>query len=203
MKITQQQFDSFPVIDGRKQCPTGDYSLISSFGKRCSFGEECSFGGGCSFGEGCSFGMGCSFGEECSFGEWCSFGGCSFGEGCSFGGGCSFGERCSFEGNYKYVGNYPYWKFGGFGSRTGSELYVYKFESGLHVRAGCWFGTIEDFRQRVIETYSDEHEYLDIIELCKKVGEQSPAKSRGKYKKGGCMSKSTTDEYSRTRARGG
>ena len=127
MKITKQQFDSLPVVGGIKQCPSGDYSLISSFGERCSFGE------------------GCSFGER-----------------------CSFGKECSFEGNHKYVGNYPYWKFGGFGSRTGSELYVYNFKSGLHVRAGCWFGTIEDFRQRVLDKYSEEHEYIDIINLCKK-----------------------------------
>jgi len=35
--------------------PTGDYTLISRFGKWCSFGEGCSFGEWCSFGEGCKY----------------------------------------------------------------------------------------------------------------------------------------------------
>lgn len=60
-KYTQADFDAFEVIDGIKQCPSGDYSDIQVFSDRCSFGEECSFGKWCSFGEDCSFG------EECSF----------------------------------------------------------------------------------------------------------------------------------------
>lgn len=60
-KYTQADFDAFEVIDGIKQCPSGDYSDIRVFGKRCSFGR------GCSFGEWCSFGRGCSFDERCSF----------------------------------------------------------------------------------------------------------------------------------------
>ena len=60
-KYTQADFDAFEVIDGIKQCPSGDYSDIRIFGERCSFGEWCSFGKWCSFGEDCSFG------EECSF----------------------------------------------------------------------------------------------------------------------------------------
>ena len=60
-KYTQADFDAFEVIDGIKQCPSGDYSDIQVFSDRCSFGEDCSFG------EECSFGEDCSFGEECSF----------------------------------------------------------------------------------------------------------------------------------------
>ena len=60
-KYTQADFDAFEVIDGIKQCPSGDYSDIQIFGECCSFGERCSFG------------RGCSFGNRCSFGEWCSF----------------------------------------------------------------------------------------------------------------------------------
>ena len=60
-KYTQADFDAFEVIDGIKQCPSGDYSDIQIFGEDCSFGERCSFGKWCSFGEDCSFG------EECSF----------------------------------------------------------------------------------------------------------------------------------------
>ena len=60
-KYTQADFDAFEVIDGIKQCPSGDYSDIRVFGEDCSFGEQCSFGACCSFGEDCSFGKGCSF----------------------------------------------------------------------------------------------------------------------------------------------
>ena len=48
-KITLEEFEKFEIINGVKQCPNGDYSLISSFGERCSFGEWCSFGESCSF----------------------------------------------------------------------------------------------------------------------------------------------------------
>ena len=67
-KYTQAEFDALPVIDGRKQCPTGDYSDIRSFGEGCSFGKGCSFGEWCSFGEGCK----CEFGE---FYHMCACGG--------------------------------------------------------------------------------------------------------------------------------
>ena len=63
-KYTQADFDAFEVIDGIKQCPSGDYSDIRVFGKRCSFGRGCSFGERCSFGEECSFGRGCSFEDK-------------------------------------------------------------------------------------------------------------------------------------------
>lgn len=63
-KYTQADFDAFEVIDGIKQCPSGDYSDIQIFGEWCSFGEKCSFGKWCSFSEWCSFGGGCSFEEK-------------------------------------------------------------------------------------------------------------------------------------------
>ena len=49
-KYTQADFDAFEVIDGIKQCPSGDYRDIQIFGEWCSFGERCSFGECCSFG---------------------------------------------------------------------------------------------------------------------------------------------------------
>ena len=62
MKVfTQAEFDALPVVGGYKQCPTGDYTAINSFGDRCRFGAGCSFGAWCSFGAGCRFGEGCSF----------------------------------------------------------------------------------------------------------------------------------------------
>ena len=54
-KYTQADFDAFEVIDGIKQCPSGDYSDIQVFSDRCSFGEDCSFGEECSFEGKCEY----------------------------------------------------------------------------------------------------------------------------------------------------
>ena len=39
-KYTQADFNAFEVIDGIKQCPSGDYSDVQIFGERGSFGER-------------------------------------------------------------------------------------------------------------------------------------------------------------------
>lgn len=140
-KYTQADFDAFEVIDGIKQCPSGDYSDIRVFGERCYFGERCSFG------EWCSFGERCYFGERCSFGEW-----------------CSFGERCSFEGKGEYIGDYPFLAFVGFGSRIGSKVYFFNLQDGIYVRCGCWLSNIAGFRERVKEKNADAM-YLDLCDL--------------------------------------
>ena len=188
-KYTQADFDAFEVIDGIKQCPSGDYSDIRVFSESCSFGRDCSFGVCCSFddwcsfgmccpfGKGCSFGAWCSFGEDCSFGDWCSFSescsfgedcsfgrGCSFGKGCSFSDWCSFGERCSFEGKGEYIGDYPFLAFVGFGSRIGSKVYFFNLQDGIYVRCGCWLSDIAGFRERVKEKNADAM-YLDLCDL--------------------------------------
>ena len=188
-EYTQADFDAFEVIDGIKQCPSGDYSDIQIFGEDCSFGERCSFGKECSFGKRCSFGKWCSFGEDCSFGEWCSFDKecsfgedcsfgeessfgeecsfgewCSFGKWCSFGEDCSFGEECSFEGKGEYIGDYPFLAFVGFGSRIGSKVYFFNLQDGIYVRCGCWLSNIAGFRERVKEKNADAM-YLDLCDL--------------------------------------
>lgn len=134
-KYTQADFDAFEVIDGIKQCPSGDYSDIRVFGKRCSFGEWCSFGRGC------------------SFGEWCSFGE-----------GCFFGECCSFEERGEYIGDYPFLAFVGFGSRIGSKVYFFNLQDGIYVRCGCWLSDIAGFRERVKAKNADAM-YLDLCDL--------------------------------------
>ena len=140
-KYTQADFDAFEVIDGIKQCPSGDYSDIRVFGKRCSFGNRCSFG------ERCSFGRGCSFGEWCSFGER-----------------CSFGRGCSFEDKGEYIGDYPFLAFVGFGSRIGSKVYFFNLQDGIYVRCGCWLSDIAGFRERVKAENADAM-YLDLCDL--------------------------------------
>lgn len=47
-KITQEEFDALPVVNGIKYCPSfTDYSDIKVFCERCSFDECCRFGKGC------------------------------------------------------------------------------------------------------------------------------------------------------------
>ena len=140
-KYTQADFDAFEVIDGIKQCPSGDYRDIQIFGEWCSFGECCSFG------EGCAFGAWCSFGEQCSFGE-----------------GCSFGGGCSFEDKGEYIGDYPFMAFVGFGSRIGSKVYFFNLQDGIYVRCGCWLSDIAGFRERVKAENADAM-YLDLCDL--------------------------------------
>ena len=152
-KYTQADFDAFEVIDGIKQCPSGDYSDIRVFGEYCSFSEWCSFGEKCSFGKWCYFGESCSFEEKCFFGEWCSFEEK-----------CFFGERCSFEGKGEYIGDYPFLAFVGFGSRIGSKVYFFNLQDGIYVRCGCWLSDIAGFRERVKAKNADAM-YLDLCDL--------------------------------------
>ena len=145
-KYTQADFDAFEVIDGIKQCPSGDYSAIQVFSDRCSFGECCSFGEGCSFGRCCSFGEWCSFSEKCSFGDRCSFGACcSFGEGCSFGRCCSFGEGCSFSEKCS------------FGEWCAFGLFC-SFGKGCSFDEGCFFGACCSFGERC--SFEGKGEYI-------------------------------------------
>ena len=170
MKVyTQEEFDAIKRDKyGVKNCPTGDYTQIKSFPELCSFGKWCSFGESCSFGEWCSFGKWCSFGELCSFGKWCSFGEwCSFGKWCRFGESCSFGGRCSFEADR--VVNGEYFACDRIGSMK-RKTYFFKGDNGCFVRAGCFFGTFDEFAAKVKERHGGtkfEREYLAALELAK------------------------------------
>lgn len=39
-RFTKEEFDALPVVNGRRQCPTGDYSAIKTFPERCSFAGD-------------------------------------------------------------------------------------------------------------------------------------------------------------------
>lgn len=41
-KMTQEEYDALPVVDGVRQCPGWtDYCAVASFGERASFGKGC------------------------------------------------------------------------------------------------------------------------------------------------------------------
>ena len=109
-----------------------------------------------------------TFPEKCIFGKRCNFRRRSnFGVMCSFGELSRFGEKCSHEGltNSIYVAI----------DRIGSELrktYFFKAEEGYFVRAGCFFGTLDEFKTRLHETHKNtihETTYLMACELAVKL----------------------------------
>lgn len=160
----------------------GGYCIFSNactFGKSCSFGERCFFCNSCEFGKSCTFGSenafckSCIFGESCTFGRFCNFSSntfdnlckfgdsckfddfCKFGASCRFGDSCKFGESCSFESGHKAKTTRPFLAIAGAGSE-GRTSYFFDFVDGIFVRSGCFFGTLEQFRDRVVWTCPDE-----------------------------------------------
>lgn len=98
----------------------------------------------------CIFGAKSIFGEECSFGEW-----------------SRFGEGCSFE-NGRIV-NGTYFACDRIGSAK-RKTYFFRGDNGAFVRAGCFFGTFDEFAAKVAETHGGtkyEREYLAALELAK------------------------------------
>lgn len=106
-KYTQAEFDAMPRDEnGVKHCPSGDYTAVKNFGKRCVFDAHCVFPKYAKFGKRFVFGRNCSFGscsvfrKGCVFGSYCTFEHVqTFGTGCAFGVRCSFGRNCSFKSN--------------------------------------------------------------------------------------------------------
>ena len=198
-KYTQEMFNELPVINKRKECPSGDYSEIKEFASECNFDDDCIFSGWCNFGQYCYFGSNCEFGSYCSFGkncafdkrckfnkfasfgECCEFGECCdfkfcckfgydcyFGISCRFGGRCSFGEWCSFTnccicefGEFDKIVS-----FGGFG-RGHATTYFFRLINGeIHVRCGCFKGSIDKWEEKVKET-NLEKVYLALVPAVK------------------------------------
>ena len=142
-RYTQEDFDSFEVVAGIKQCPSGDYSLISEFT------EQCRFAGGC------------SFAEWCRFAGWCSFAG-----GCSFAESCSFAEGCSVESHTLKVSHIVAVSGIGKYKRT---LYVWITDDGIFCQAGCFFGSEVEFLIAVRNKYGEDSAYEQSLNLLKRI----------------------------------
>lgn len=125
-------------------CPSGDYTEIRVFPAKCTFDAFSRFGEECSFDRGCSFGAWSRFGEL-----------------------SSFGDGSSHEGltNSIYVAV----------DRIGSEMrktYFFKAKEGYFVRAGCFFGTLDEFKAQVYKTHRGtihEQTYLMACDLAVKL----------------------------------
>ena len=176
-RYTQQDLDNFEVVDGVRQCPSGDYTSIRVFNEQCSFAEGCSFAAwcrfaeACSFAEECSFAAWCSFAERCSFAAWCSFAErcsfakeCSFAEACSFAAWCRFAERCNIGGHtlkHSYVISVS-----GIGEYK-RTLYLWITTDGIFCQAGCFFGSEEEFVIAVRNKYGENSAYEQSLNLLK------------------------------------
>ena len=87
--------------------------------------------------------------------------------------GCANLNRARLDGanldGKKLIGKRPVIQVGPIGSRS-SYLVGYLVEDGIAIKAGCFFGTLEEFVERVKYTHDDnEHsrEYAAAIEMIK------------------------------------
>ena len=147
----------------RDQCEFGNGC---KFGGYCDFGRKCRFGEYCEFCNDCSFSEDCTFGLTCSFGIWCLFNTCQIGQDSSFGECCIFEGKCIFENGHVSKNKYPLLIFSGFGT-VRRTTYFFNCTDGIWVRCGCFFGDIEQFRERVKQTRKGRlgKEYLMIADL--------------------------------------
>jgi hypothetical protein len=60
-KFTQEEFNTLPIVDGVRQCPKGDYSMVRDFDGFCSFEEGSILANQYAFDDGASFGLECTF----------------------------------------------------------------------------------------------------------------------------------------------
>jgi hypothetical protein len=96
--ITPEEFNKFEIVNGFRQCPSGDYSLIKYFGDNCHFAPLCRFGDESRFGDSCHFDINCRFGAFCIFGKRCQFDAyCHFDVNCRFDANCRFDIMCIFS----------------------------------------------------------------------------------------------------------
>ena len=138
----------------RSQCK---FESQSVFGPWCSFENCCEFGNWSKFNHSCNFGQTCNFGSFCEFSTLCVFSTeCIFESECEFGKQCAFGEKqlfskdCTFEDRFKAKTDLPFLALVGAGSEA-RTCYFYDFQEGIHVRAGCFFGSLEKFKAKVLE----------------------------------------------------
>lgn len=172
MKITREQLNNFPFVDGRRACPYGDYKSLRSF-ERCTFDRHsefrthtkfvnCRFRNGVRFAKGSVF-KGCDFGDFCSFDE-----GCSFDDSCHYGHSLYFGQNCTFNGHLAMsCPSHPLFICdGSFNYRR--TLYFFNTVDGLFVQAGCFFGHVSKFLERTEKECQQFGGYMSVGKRRKK-----------------------------------
>ena len=160
------------------RCKLGDDCTLGSdcaldygceLGDRCVLGNMCVLHNGCKLGKWCVLGNmcvlhnGCKLGYGCVLGKGCKLGdGCVLGDVCELGDGCELGSGCAMEGGR--VPNAAYFISTNIGSRNDSTYAYCNTATGdIYVRAGCWFGGLDDFVERVHEVHAGTQHETDYI----------------------------------------
>lgn len=151
-----------------KECILGDMCMLGDMcyldddcvlGKRCRLGNQCVLGDGCFLGDRCTTCNCCKLGAYCKLGNWCRLGDmCKIGRSCWLGQKCELGDGCSMEGGR--VSNATYFIVTNIGSSNDSAYAYCNTATGeIYVRAGCWFGGIDEFIKRVHDVHAGtQHE---------------------------------------------
>lgn len=141
-------------------CELGDECVLGLY---CWLGDECMLGDNCVLGYGCALGYGCVLGNRVKIGSECSIGNaCKLGNYCVLGNRCHLGRLCTLEGGL--VSNATYFIVTNIGSRN-DDAYAYcdTVTGEIYVRAGCWFGGIDEFVERVHEVHAGTQHETDYI----------------------------------------
>ena len=155
-KFTKEEFELLPLRGVIRLCPTGDYTDVKKFGDCCLFGPNSEFGSNSDFGSRSEFGPNSEFGSYCEFSSNSVFGpDCEFGSNSDFGSRCTFGNNCRFEG-FASREDYPFLALAGAGS-CNRTTYFFNTVSGIKVRSACFFGTLDEFKEQVLEEVGPEH----------------------------------------------
>ena len=137
------------------RCKLGDGCKLGNrckLGNECELGNWCVLGNDCKLGDQCKLGIRCKLGNRCELGNWCELGKCcTLGDECKLGDGCELGEyidaRATLEAGRVQDGLYV--QIGNIGSEHRTAYFYIDKDGAMFVRAGCWFGEIEDFKARV------------------------------------------------------
>ena len=169
--MTQAEFNAlkrneygYLVIPDCTNCTEIDFNRIDriEFGKYCKLGNGCELGDWCRLGYGCKLGNRCKLGDGCKLGNRCKLGNecelgkcCELGNQCKLGKCCTLGEyidvRATFEGGRVLDGLYV--QIGNIGSEHRTAYFYIDKDGAMFVRAGCWFGGMNDFKARVKDVH--------------------------------------------------
>ena len=153
-------------------CTLGNWCALGNWcklGVGCKLGDMCKLGDGCKLGNECELGVGCKLGNGCTLGNWCELGKCcTLDNDCELGYGCTLGEyidvRATFEAGRVQDGLYV--QIGNIGSDHRTAYFYIDKDGAMFVRAGCWFGRMEDFKARVKDVHGGKIYEAQYMAAC-------------------------------------
>lgn len=177
-KMTQAEFNAlerdkngYLVIPNCTDCTGISFGAENKaiFGYGCKLGNGCKLGDECTLGNWCTLGYGCELGDGCKLGNECKLGDdCKLGNECKLGKGCKLGEyidaRATFEGGRVQDGLYV--QIGNIGSEHRTAYFYIDKDGAIFVRAGCWFGKLNDFKVRVKDVHGGKIYEAQYMAAC-------------------------------------